>query len=172
MCIKENNFIVTSKSKLYLFWRTMTKNSIRIHLMILSFRFFGIVELQSHNGIFKFNIADQKLKNRTVFKFLICYIESAIRTLKVLFSNLDSVSPETLSYLSLSKHTFSIFDLLYWIRHFEFWNSSIIFGVSDPKNLRRPIIIKSGWCPIKFISGSEKRLQLWQASVRTKIQNV
>ena len=48
------------------------------------------------------------------------------------------------------------------------WNSVIIFGFSDSKNLRILIPIKSEWYQIKSRSGIAKRLRLWQALVMTK----
>ena len=59
--------------------------------MSLLSRFFGIVESKSDKRIFKFNMADQKLKHRTIFKILICYIESAISNLELLLSDLNAV---------------------------------------------------------------------------------
>ena len=55
----------------------------------------GIFKSKSDNRLWKFNIADQKLKNRTIFKFLICYIGSPMLTFKVLSLNLVSAPPET-----------------------------------------------------------------------------
>ena len=105
------------------------KNSLSIHLIWFIIQVFGIVESKSDNGILRFNIADQKLKIELFSKFWSAILDPPSRILKFCFL-IWIQHPQKSKDLKIfiKYNNFRTFDLPYWIRHFEFWNSAIGFG--------------------------------------------